>query len=89
MSSVGVAASRELLLTLGEAGLGGASDSALRGKERVRVSLGHHPEDSWNPGEIPSQQAEFGSSQELFSTTLWLGLGSDKMLLAWARVCIH
>lgn len=56
----------------------------------------HLPEVSWNLGETPSQRAEFGSSQNLFPITLWLGPGSvprlgppEKMLLAMARVCVH
>ena len=40
ISSAGAAASGGLRLTLGEVGLWGASDSALQGKEKVKVSHG-------------------------------------------------
>lgn len=76
MSSTGVAASGELLLTLGEAGLRGASDSVLQGKERIRVRAGHLADVSWNPGETPGQQVAFGPSQHLLPNPLWLRLGS-------------
>lgn len=58
VSSAGAAVSGGLLLTLGEAGLGGASDSVLP-QEEEQVKLACLPEATWALG-TPSCQAEFG-----------------------------